>query len=140
MNRMALLLSLLCAGTLAACKTTDEAPPPQLTAEQIATAQSQWTGTWSGTWLEGGSCSSSIEVQEVTGTSAVATYSWGSGCGGRGPGSRTDSDARISGDVITLSLTWGWGVQYTIRPDGNLDGEFWTRGRKNVVTATFYKE
>ena len=140
MSRVSLLLPLLCAGILSACETTDEAPPQQLTTDQIAAAQSQWTGKWSGSWFEGGSCSSSIEVRDVTGTSAVATYSWGSGCGGRGPGSRTDSDARIAGDIITLNLTWGWGAQYTIRSDGNLDGEFWTRGRKNVVTATFYKE
>ena len=126
---------------LAGCQTTKDAPSqtPTLTSEQVAEAKAKWTGKWSGAWGADGNCGSSIEVQEVTGTSAVATYSWRGGCGAT-PGSRTDDDATVSGNQLELRLPFGWGVRYTLRDDGDLDGEWWSRGRKRTASATFYRE
>lgn len=129
----------LCVAVLGGCKSTQEAAPA-LSGEQLAEAKSKWTGTWSGAWGQDGSCASTVAISEVTGHRAKAKYSWGGGCGGAVPSSYTDTGAVISGDTIELSLMWGWGARYTMREDGNLDGEWWSRGKRNTASSTFYKQ
>ena len=125
---------------LSACQTTSSSSAPPLTAEQLAEAKATWIGTWSGAWGKDGGCPSTITVRDVTPTSAVAHYTWGSGCGGRGPGSYTDDDATLSGNVLEISFTFGWGARYTMMADGDLAGEWWSRGRRHTASATFFRQ
>lgn len=142
--RQVLTTLMLCAIVLLpACQTTGSstAPPAApLTAEQLAEAKATWLGTWSGAWGKDGGCPSTITVRDVTSTSAVAHYTWGGGCGGRGPGSHTDENATLSGNVLQMAFTFGWGARYTMMDDGNLAGEWWSKGRRHTASATFYKQ
>ena len=115
---------------LAGCQTTQEAAAPPAD-------PAQWMGTWSGAWMDGGNCPSTITVKEVTGSTAVAHYTWGSGCGGSNPGERTDRNAKIIGDTLQVNLGNGFGARYTMRDDGSLDGDWWSRGRQYTASAVF---
>lgn len=143
MRHFMICLALTSVLLLPACKTTQDTATttaaPQLTGEQLAALRSSWIGMWAGAWKENGTCASSIEVKQVTGTSAVATYTWGGGCGGV-PGSYTDDSASLSGDVLQLRLKFGWGAKYRLLEDGNLAGEWWSRGRKHTASATFIRQ
>ena len=123
--------------------STNEEPTPSEQIQEAATVTSdQWVGTWSGAWLltNGGSCPSTITVKEVTGTQAVATYVWGSGCGGSMPGEHTDPQAKLSGNNLDVALLFGRRAQYTMLEDGNLNGVWSSRGGVTVVRATFYRQ
>ena len=115
---------------LAGCQTTQEAAVPPAD-------PAQWLGTWSGAWLGGGQCSSTITVKEVAGITAIAHYTWGSGCGGSNPGQHTDRNASLSGDTLRVSLPGGSGASYVMRDDGSLDGDWWSRGRQYTASAVF---
>lgn len=138
-----LIVSMLaCLVVLAGCKTSEEAvTQPALTSEQIAEIEAKWLGKWSGAWGENGDCKSSIEVHEVIGTTAAATYSWDALCGGASTpaGSHRDNKARISGNVLEVDMPWV-SVRYQLREDGNLDGEWSLKARKLTAQATFYKD
>ena len=136
-NRLTMLTVAL--GLMVGCQTTQEAAAPQLTPEQVAALQAKWTGTWSGAWGQDGGCGSSIEISEVQAGEARAEYTWKSGCGSP-PGTMVDSNARILGNTIKLSLTFGTTVQYTMRDDGHLNGRWESRRRGASAAAVFYRE
>ena len=122
---------------LAGCQTTQEAAKPAST----STAPKQWVGTWSGAWLDGGQCPSTITVKEVDGTQAVATYTWGRGCGGNDPGSYTDQNAKILGNTLKIVVPdYNFGARYTMRDDGNLNGVWATLAGKHTTRATFNRK
>ena len=121
---------------LAGCQTTQESAAPAAT----STAPEQWVGTWSGAWLDGGNCPSTITVKDVTGTTAVATYTWGSGCGGSAPGEHTDTQAKLLGNNLEVALKFGYRARYTMRDDGDLNGVWSSRGGEHSARATFYRE
>ena len=119
---------------LAGCQTTQEAAAPPAD-------PAKWIGTtWTGAWISGGQCPSTITVKEIDGTQAVAHYTWGSGCGGSNPGQHTDRNATITGDTLEVNLSRGYGARYTMRDDGSLDGDWWSRGRQYTASAVFRPE
>lgn len=131
---------------LAGCQTatttpTTEAEPTVAQPASTSMAPEQWVGTWSGMWISSGvRCPSTITVKEVTGTQAVATYAWGSGCGGSMPGEHTDPQAKLSGNNLEVALKFGRRAQYTMRDDGDLDGVWSSRGGTTVLKATFNRQ
>lgn len=123
---------------LAGCQTTQEAAAPAATSTE---PEQQWLGTWSGAWLDGGQCPSTITVKEVTGTTAVATYTWGRGCGGNNPGSYTDENAKIFANTLKIVIPdYNFGARYTMRDDGNLNGVWATLSGKHTTRATFNRK
>lgn len=123
---------------LAGCQTTQEAAVPEATSTE---PEQQWVGTWSGAWLDGGQCSSTITVEDVSGVTAVATYSWGHGCAGNNPGSYTDRSAKVSGDTLVVTVPdYNFGAQYTMHEDGDLTGVWSTLAGEHTMKATFYRE
>ena len=122
--------------------TNEDPAPPEKVQEAATVTSDQWLGTWSGVWplTNGGGCPSTITVKEVTGTQAVATYVWGSGCGGSMPGQHTDPKAKLSGNNLEVALLFGRRARYTMLEDGNLNGVWSSRGRVTVLNATFSRQ
>ena len=135
---------------LAACAgQTSENPPEAITpqaaeatSEQLAAAQEQWAGTWSGDWgKQDGKCVATIEVSDVTPTQAVATYTYSPGCGSNVTGgSQVVKSAKINGDVLTMRFRGGsYGVRLTQQGDGTAEGSWWGQDRARTAKTTFYK-
>ena len=122
---------------LAGCQTTQEAATPAATS---TTTPEQWVGTWSGAWGSDGQCPSTITVKEVAGSTAIATYTWGSGCGGATPGQHTDTQAKLSGNNLEVALKFGFRARYTMRDDGDLNGFWSSRGGEHSARATFQRK
>ena len=121
---------------LAGCQTTQEAATPAATS---TTTPEQWVGTWAGAWGANGNCPSTITVKEVTGSTAVATYTWGSGCGAM-PGEHTDPSAKLSGNNLEVALLFGRRAQYTMQDNGDLHGVWLSRGGESSARAVFSKQ
>lgn len=138
MKRMTLTALVLTLAVLTGCKTTEQAAITPLTADELAQAQKTWVGTWSGAWVDDGSCRSSLEVHSVSSTSADVTYSWETGCGAV-PGTHSYT-ATFNGKTLHVRLWKRTTVTYTLNADGDIDG-FYTSPRRNITAAaTFSKE
>jgi len=133
MGNFQMILGGCAVALLAACQSGGE-PAAPLPAAEVAAAKQQWGGKWVGSWGDG--CMGSIEVSEVTGTSAKVLYSWWN-CGERPPGSQMDPGSPISGDTLTVDAGWAR-VTYVMTGPNTLQANY--TSRRGDARATFLRQ
>ncbi len=107
-------------------------PAGQVAAQTQAQNTQVWGGDWTGTWS--GNCTATMNVSDVTDTSAVVVHNYGA-CGDLAAGTSADNAASITGPTMN-STYLGFDIEYTVAEGGTLNAVM-SRGGALVATGQF---